>query len=84
MATLIQTLRHVLETKDPLLANDGEKKYSTQSAMLALKEKADAIRKEDLAADLLPMFESRIFIESWLDGFHNAFNENLKFYLEQI
>ncbi len=63
------------------LANDGEKKYTTQSALLALKEKVSGIRKEDLAVDLLPLFESRLFIEAWVDGFHENFEEGTKFYL---
>jgi len=27
----------------------------------------------DLAVDLLPMFESRAFIEAWLEVFHQTF-----------
>jgi predicted nucleotidyltransferase component of viral defense system len=52
------------------LAKDGEKPYTVESAMLALKEKIAGISVADLAVDLLPMFESRVFIESWLENFH--------------
>ena len=46
------------------LAGDSEKSYTTQSAMLALKDKIAGISSSDLAVDLLPMFESSVFIES--------------------
>ncbi len=68
---------------DEKLASDGRKEYTPQSAMLALKEKVSGIRGEDLAVDLLPMFESRVFIESWLDGFHENFESAMKFYLKK-
>jgi hypothetical protein len=55
------------------LAQDGEKPYTVSSAMLALKEQVSAIRVADLAVDLLPMFESRAFIETWLEHFHTNF-----------
>lgn len=43
--------------------------------------RASGIRPADLAADLLPMFESRVFVEAWLEGFHTNFAEFAKFYL---
>lgn len=59
------------------LARDGSKPYTVKSAFGELKEKASTIRRSDLAADLLPLFEQRAFIEAWLDGFQ----ENFKLYL---
>jgi hypothetical protein len=41
-----------------------------ESAMQDLKEKISDIFPSDLAVDLMPMFESRAFIESWLETFH--------------
>jgi predicted nucleotidyltransferase component of viral defense system len=52
------------------LSRDGEKSYTIQSAMLALKDKIASISSSDLAVDLVPMFESSVFIESWLETFH--------------
>lgn len=72
--------KHVKPLEEKL-ANDGAKAYTIQSAMLALKDKIDHIRKEDLASDLLPMFESGTFIEVWLDGFHDNFHNSLQLYL---
>jgi hypothetical protein len=62
------------------LARDGEKPYTLQTAIAALREKVTNIRPTDLAADLLPMFESRVFIEAWLEGFQVNFAEFAKFY----
>ena len=55
MATLIQTLQHTLDSKDPLLP----------------------------AVDLLPMFESRAFIESWLENFHANIERFITGYIDQ-
>jgi Nucleotidyl transferase AbiEii toxin, Type IV TA system len=64
------------------LAHDGQQPYTVESAMLALQEKVALIKIRDLAIDLLPMFESRQFIETWLDAFHENFNAYVKGYLE--
>jgi predicted nucleotidyltransferase component of viral defense system len=63
------------------LSQDGGRTYSAHSAMLALKEKVRGIRVSDLAVDLLPMFESRTFIESWLESFHANFERYANNYL---
>jgi predicted nucleotidyltransferase component of viral defense system len=62
-----------IQPLDEKLARDGEKTYTVKSAVLALKEKIDAISTADLAVDLFPMFENRTFIESWLANFHVNF-----------
>lgn len=62
------------------LAKDGKKTYTIASAMSELSEKVAAIRLDDLRQDLLPLFESRVFVESWLEGFKENFGEYGKFY----
>jgi len=64
------------------LSQDGEQAYTVHSAMLALQEKIQGIRVSDLAVDLLPMFESRSYIESWLESFHANFERYAKNYLQ--
>ncbi len=59
-----------IQPQEEKLAEDGGKPYTVESAMLALKEKISDISPSDLAVDLMPMFESRAFIESWLETFH--------------
>jgi hypothetical protein len=51
--------------------------------MLALQEKVARITPRDLAIDLLPMFESRQYIEAWLEAFHENFQTFVKGYLEK-
>lgn len=63
------------------LAKDGEKPYTVSSAMLALKSKIANISVADLAVDLLPMFESRTFIESWLESFHANIERSITSYI---
>ena len=65
------------------LAKDGEKPYTAQSAMLALKAKVASISAADLSVDLLPMFESRTFIESWVEQFHASFERYAAGYLKE-
>jgi predicted nucleotidyltransferase component of viral defense system len=55
------------------LSRDGEKAYTVQSAMSALRDKVAGIRTTDLAVDLLPMFENKAFIEAWLENFQANF-----------
>ena len=64
------------------LAQDGEKPYTTKTAMQALKKKVDLIKPGDLAIDLMPLFEQRTFIERWMEGFHDNFYEWVEYYLE--
>ncbi len=64
------------------LSREGNQPYTTASAMQALIEKVRGIRTADLAVDLLPLFEQRVFIESWLEGFHQNFLELARGYLE--
>ena len=63
------------------LASDGAESYTVQSALLALSRKVATIRTADLAVDLLPMFESRTFIEAWLEHFHANFERCYAAYL---
>ena len=75
MATLIQTLQHKL-------AQDGQTRYTVQTAMQRLQDKIAALSPRDLAVDLLPMFASRTFIEAWLETFHENFRRWVRYYLE--
>lgn len=64
------------------LARDGRQPYTVESAMLALQENVARITPRDLAIDLLPMFESRQYIEAWLEAFHENFQAFVKGHLE--
>jgi len=63
------------------LSKEGEVPYTTQTAMLALKEKVEGIRTKDLTADLTPLFESAVFVQAWVEAFHASFAEYLQNYL---
>jgi len=69
---------HPLEEK---LAKDKKISYTPRSAMLALQEKIRGIRKQELAMDLLSLFNSTVFVQSWVDAFHVNFEEYLPGYL---
>ncbi len=64
------------------LTRESESQYSLRAAMQALRAKVAGISAADLAVDLLPMFESRTFIEAWLEGFHTNFERYVASYLE--
>ena len=50
--------------------------------MMALREKIVRISVRDLAIDLLSMFESRPYIEAWLEAFHDNFDSLVQSYLQ--
>ncbi len=78
---LLWFMQKRIEPLKEKLASDGKKMYTPQSALGELQEKIQHVRKEDLAVDLLPLFESRAFIEAWLNGFHENFEDAVGFYL---
>jgi len=63
------------------LAQDAKNPLTVSTAVQVLAQKVSEFRTEDLAVDLLPMFESRSFIESWLENFHANFERYSKSYL---
>ena len=63
------------------LEKDGKQRYSTRSAFESLLEKIAQITRRELAQDLLPLFENRSFIETWLDAFHANFERYCQIYL---
>lgn len=70
---LLWFMQQRIQPLEKKLAKDGKESYSTQSGLEVLKEKIAQISRRDLAQDLLPLFENRAFIESWLDAFHENF-----------
>lgn len=79
---LLWFMQQGIQPREDKLAQDGEQAYTVQSAMLALQEKIMGIRISDLSVDLLPMFESRTFIDSWLESFHTNFERYAANYLK--
>jgi hypothetical protein len=63
------------------LAHDGQHPYTLSSAILALQNKIAHINRSDLAVDLLALFESRQYIEAWLDSFHENFMRLVGYYI---
>jgi predicted nucleotidyltransferase component of viral defense system len=78
---LLWFMQKGIQPLEEKLARDGEKSYTVHSAVQALKEKIAGISAEDLAVDLLPMFENAVFIESWLESFHANFDRYASQYL---
>jgi predicted nucleotidyltransferase component of viral defense system len=63
------------------LSKDGKQPYTIKTAMIALNSKVESIKGRDLAADLVPLFESAVFVQVWVESFHSNFTEYLKAYL---
>lgn len=78
---LLWFMQQKVQPLEEKLAKDGSKSYTVQSAMQILSEKISTLNISDLAEDLLPLFEQRSFIEAWLEGFKENFQEYLKNYL---
>lgn len=79
---LLWFMQKGIQPLEEKLAKDGKQSYTVQSAVFTLRDKVNEIRTSDLAVDLLPMFESRTFIESWLESFHANFERYAENYLE--
>lgn len=71
---LLWFMQQNIQPLEEKLAQDGQISYTPKTAMLTLHEKIHQLKTSDLAADLLPMFESRVFIEAWLESFHQNFD----------
>jgi predicted nucleotidyltransferase component of viral defense system len=80
---LLWFMQQQVQPLDEKLAHDGQQPYTVESAMLALQEKVARIKSRELAIDLLPMFESRQYIEAWLDAFHENFLIFVNSYLDE-
>lgn len=78
---LLWFMQQRIQPLEEKLAKDGKQPYTVQSAMQILSEKISKLKKEDLAGDLLPLFEQRSFIEAWLESFKENFGEYVKYYL---
>jgi predicted nucleotidyltransferase component of viral defense system len=63
------------------LSKDGKQPYTITTALLALNSKIESIKGSDLAADLVPLFESPVFVQAWVESFHSNFTDYLKAYL---
>jgi len=78
---LLWFMQKGIQPLEEKLARDAKMHHTVPSAMAALKEKITGIRIDDLAVDLLPMFESRAFITSWLEHFHANFERYVRDYI---
>jgi predicted nucleotidyltransferase component of viral defense system len=79
---LLWFMQQGIQPLENKLSQDGGQAYTVHSAMSALREKVKGIRVSDLAVDLLPMFDSRSYIESWLESFHTNFERYAENYLQ--
>jgi predicted nucleotidyltransferase component of viral defense system len=78
---LLWFMQQKIHPLDEKLATDGHHSYTVETAMQLLSKRIADMKISDLAEDLLPLFEQRTFIEVWLEGFKDNFNEYLKNYL---
>ena len=78
---LLWFMQQKIQPLERKLAEDGKEAYTVQSAFHILQKKIDLIKVTDLSIDLLPMFETQIFIESWLNSFHVNFDRFLTDYI---
>lgn len=78
---LLWFMQQRVEPLEEKLAKDGKQLYDTRSAIEFLKDKISQITRRQLAQDLLPLFENRTFIDTWLDAFHDNFERFSQFYL---
>jgi predicted nucleotidyltransferase component of viral defense system len=69
---------HPLEEK---LSRDGKRSYTTKTAMLAIRDIVEGIKKRELSGDLMPLFESAVFVRAWTEAFQTNFLEYYSHYI---
>jgi len=79
---LLWFMQQRIQPLEEKLAQDGQKPYKIASAFETLKKKVELIRPQDLAVDLLALFEQRSFIERWIEAFHENFRDWVRYYIE--
>jgi hypothetical protein len=80
---LLWFMQQRIQPLEAKLNQDGKKTYTTQSAIQALIGQVEQIKTQDLAIDLLPLFEQRTFIQHWIEAFHDNFNDWVTYYLRK-
>jgi len=78
---LLWFMQQKINPLEEKLKIDGLNSYTVRSAMELLGRKVEAIKLPSLADDLLPLFENRQFIESWLESFKENFFLFREYYL---
>lgn len=63
------------------LAKDGEEPYTVLNAFSLIQSRVEKISVTDLAYDLRPLFAQGVFIQSWLESFHENFLRLVQPYL---
>ncbi|HAF62542.1 MAG TPA: hypothetical protein DCK95_09470 [Anaerolineaceae bacterium] len=79
---LLWLMERKVQPLEEKLEKDGEIAYSKISAFMAIEKKVDQISISALRRDLLPLFESAQFLESWLNVFKERFLFLLKEYIK--
>lgn len=79
---LLWMMERKVQPLEEKLEKDGKTPYSKKSAFILIKDKVDQIPISALRKDLLPLFESAQFLNSWLDVFKEQFAVLLKDYIE--
>jgi predicted nucleotidyltransferase component of viral defense system len=80
---LLWFMQQRIQPLEAKLNQDGKEPYTTQSAMQALVGRVEQIKTQDLAIDLLPLFEQHTFIQRWIEAFHDNFNDWVTYYLRK-
>ena len=79
---LIWYMQQQVTPEKEMLQHDANRPYTIESAMRALEKQVAQLSRADLSADLINLFDTRSYIETWLDSFHDCFHRYKLFYLE--
>jgi hypothetical protein len=77
---LLWFMQRKVQPLEEKLARDGQQPYTTRTAMQAIAGKVEGIRTQELAADLMPLFESPVFVQAWIEAFHDQFMQTMQIY----
>lgn len=74
---LLWYLRRGIKPNAAKLADDGDRPYKTEEAWKILSEKIPKITRKELAVDLRAFVAEPVYLEQWLDNFHQWYERYL-------
>lgn len=66
------------------LAQDGQEPYTVETAFALIRDRVEQIRAADLGYDLKPLFREQVFIQAWIESFHETFARLYEHYVHSL
>lgn len=65
------------------LAKDGQQPYTVATAFALIRDRVERISPAEMGHDLKPLFREQVFVQAWLESFHETFARLCERYVHQ-